>query len=258
MSENFTSVTELPGQKASKEQLSRLYNRYHFALQFCKDKDVLEAACGGGIGLGYLAHVAKRVIGGDMDKNILKYSLDHYRGRNKIELREFDAQNLPFKDKSFDVVILYEAIYYLSQPEKFVSEAHRVLKNNGILLVCTVNKDWADFNPSPHSIKYFSVPDLFSLFSQKFSRVELFGAFPVSKRGIKNKITSTIKRAAKALHLIPRTMKRKAKLKRIFFGKLINLPPELKEGIVKYSPPVQISNDFPTSQYKILFSVAFV
>lgn len=258
MEVDYTTVTELPSDKIAKEQLARLYQRYHFASQFCKDKEVLEVACGGGMGLGYLAHVAKRVVGGDIDKNILKYGLGHYKGRDKIELREFDAQDLPFKDKSFDVVILYEAIYYLAQPEKFVSEAHRVLKNNGMLLICTVNKDWADFNPSPYSTKYFSAPDLFDLLSQKFSKVELFGAFPVTKKGIKNKVTSTIKRMAIALNLIPKTMKRKTKLKRIFFGKLINLPPELKEGKVKYFPPVQISNDFPTTQYKILFSVALV
>ena len=188
MAKNYTIVTELPGYRGSKEQLARLYQRYRFALQFCKDKEVLEVACGSGMGLGYLAKVAKKVIGGDIDKNILKYPIKHYSGRDKIELRQFDAQNLPFEDKSFDVVILYEAIYYLPEPEKFVSEAHRVLRDNGVLLICTVNKDWADFNPSPHSTKYFSAPELYFLVNQKFLKVELYGAFPASKKGIKTSI----------------------------------------------------------------------
>ena len=117
MAKNYTIVTEVPGHRGSKEQLERLYQRYRFALQFCKDKEVLEVACGSGMGLGYLAKVAKKVIGGDIDKNILKYPIKHYSGRDKIELRQFDAQNLPFEDKNFDVVILYEAIYYLPEPE---------------------------------------------------------------------------------------------------------------------------------------------
>lgn len=57
---DYSTVTEIPGNKISKEQLTRLYHRYHFASLFCKGKDVLEVACGGGMGLGYLAKFAKK------------------------------------------------------------------------------------------------------------------------------------------------------------------------------------------------------
>jgi len=249
----YSTVTELPGHKITSEQLARLYQRYRFAQQFCKEKEVMEVACGAGTGLGYLAKVAKKVIGGDIDKEILKYALKHYEGRDKIEIREFDAQNLPFEDKSFDVVIFYEAIYYLAKPEKFVSEAHRVLKDNGVLLICTVNKDWADFNPSPYSEKYFSAPELYSLVNHKFSQVQLLGAFPASNKGIKNKFLSSVKRTAVNFNLIPKTMKGKEIFKRIFFGKLLTLPPEIEDGQVEYSPPVAISSDQPNYQHKVLF-----
>lgn len=258
MLENYSNVTELPGHKTTSEQLARLYQRYRFAQQFCKDKEVLEVACGGGMGLGYLAKVAKKVIGGDIDKNILKYPLKHYKQRGKIEIREFNAQDLPFEDKSFDMVIFYEAIYYLAKPEKFVSEACRVLKDNGVLLICTVNKDWTDFNPSPYSKKYFSAPELYSLVNQKFSKVELFGAFSASKKGIKNKIISSVKKTAMTFNLIPKTMKGKEIFKGIFCGKLLTLPAEIKDGEIEYSLPVAISNDYPNYQYKVLFSVAYV
>jgi len=258
MAMGYATVTELPGYKITREQLARLYQRYRFALQFCKDKEVLEVACGGGMGLGYLAKVAKKVVGGDIDKNILKYLIEHYKGRDKIEIRELDAHNLPFEDKSFDVVILYEAIYYLAKPEKFVSEAHRVLKENGVLLICTVNKDWADFNPSPYSTKYFSAPELYSLVNHKFSKVELYGAFPASKKGIKNKIISSIKRTATTFNLIPKTMKGKEFFKRIFFGKLLTLPAEIEVGEIEYPPPLAISVDNPNYRHKVLFSVAYV
>ncbi len=256
MEEDYSIVTELPGFKSSEEQLTRLYQRYRFARDFCKDKKVLEVACGGGMGLGYLAKVAKKVVGGDKDKDILKHPLERYEGKDKIKIEEFDAQNLPFEDKSFDVVILYEAIYYLPEPEKFVSEAHRVLKDNGVLLICTVNKDWADFNPSPYSTKYFSAPELYSLVSQKFSQVQLFGAFPASNKGIKNNFLSSVKRTAVNFNLIPKTMKGKEIFKRVFFGKLLTMPSEIEDGKVEYSPPVAISSDQPNYQYIVLFSEA--
>ncbi len=256
MEEDYSIVTELPGFKSSEEQLKRLYQRYRFARDFCKDKKVLEVACGGGMGLGYLAKVAKKVVGGDIDKDILKHPLERYEGKDKIEIEEFDAQNLPFEDKSFDVVILYEAIYYLPEPEKFVSEAHRVLSDDGVLLICTANKDWADFNPSPYSTKYFSAQELYSLLKRKFTKVKTLGAFPVSEGGIKNKIVSLIKRTAVNFNLIPKTMKGKEIFKRIFFGKLLTLPSEIEDGQVEYSLPVEISSDHPNYQYIVLFSEA--
>jgi len=253
---DYFAVTEIPGSKITAEQLERLCNRYYFASQFCPGKDVLEVACGAGIGLGYLAKFAKRVVAGDIDKNILRYAKGHYQGRENIELQLFDAHKLPFENGSFDVVLLYEAIYYLAQPKKFVEEAYRVLREDGTLIICTVNKDWSDFNPSLFSTKYFSASELFSLLKRKFSNVEIYGAFPVTSNSIKERIISLIKRTAVALHIMPKTMKGKELLKRIFFGKLQILPAEIDEKMAEYSPPLPISPTSPNPHYKVLYAVA--
>ena len=59
-----------------------------------------------------------------------------------------------------------------------------------------------------------------------------------------------------ALHLIPKTMKGKEFLKRIFFGKLIPLPPEIKDGMAEYTPPVPLPHDKPNFEYKVIYVVA--
>jgi hypothetical protein len=51
-------------------------------------------------------------------------------------------------------------------------------------------------------------------------------------------------------------MKGKEFLKRIFFGKLIPLPPEITDGMAEYSPPPPIPNDSPNSEYKVIYAVA--
>jgi SAM-dependent methyltransferase len=117
------------------------------------------------------------------------------------------------------VVILYEAIYYLEKPEKFFQEAHRVLRDGGILLIATVNKDWVEFNPSPFSTRYFSVPELNKLLHENGFNAEFYGAFSTLPKGLKENLIALIKRTAVALHFIPKTMKGKEFLKRIFFGK---------------------------------------
>jgi len=87
-------------------------------------------------------------------------------------------------------------------------------------------------------------------------KVEFYGAFSILPNGLKEEAIATIKRIAVALRLIPKTMKGKEFLKRVFFGKLIPLPPEIKDGMAEYSAPVPIPNDKPNSEYKVIYAVA--
>lgn len=256
MDTDYIKVTETPGVKASKEQIARLFQRYHFALSFCRNKEVLEVACGAGLGLGYLAKGALRVVGGDIDENNLRFAREHYQGRDNIELRALDAHKLPFEDKSFDVVLLYEALYYLANPELFVNECHRVLKEGGVCLIATVNKDWADFNPSPHSHRYYSAGELYQLLAQSFPKVSLYGAFKAEKSTFKDRLVSLLKRTAITLHIMPKTMKGKEIFKRVFFGKLVVIPPEVGDGMADYVAPVLIATEHPDTRHKVIYAVA--
>ena len=62
---------------------------------------------------------------------------------------------------------------------------------------------------------------------------------------------------AVALNIIPKTMKGKELLKRIFYGKLLPLPPEISGGMAEYIPPVTIPYDSPNFGYKVLYVVGY-
>jgi len=253
---DYSEITELPQQKASQEQLSRLYQRYHFAKQLAKDKHVLEVACGCGMGIGYLAQDAKRVVGGDIEERNLSFAKTYYRKRSNIDLSYLDANDLPFTNESFDLVFLFEAIYYLQYPTKFISESARVLKESGIVIISTVNKDWKDFHQSLYAHNYFSVPELHELLNEEFVEIDLFGGFEVENGGIKNWMTSSIKRLAVDLNLLPGSLQARTYLKRIFMGKLVPLPNEVYADIATYDPPVHISKNEVNSDFKIIYAVA--
>jgi hypothetical protein len=158
---------------------------------------------------------------------------------------------------------MYEAIYYLPDPDKFFEECRRVLRSAGTLIVCSVNKSWSDFNPSPLSTTYYSAPELFALFTNHGFQTELFGAFPTTTDSPSRKMVSLIKRTAVSLHLIPGSMKSKQWLKRIFYGKLASLPAELGQQTMEEPQKSQagsealmpISSETSTGQFKVLYAV---
>lgn len=255
---DYTTVTELPGCRAPAEQHARLYQRYRFASEFCKNKDVIEVACGGGAGLGYLARTAKSVTGSDIDEGCLEFAREQYAGKDNIDLLSFDAHTLPFDDKSFDVVIMYEAIYYLDHPEKFLAEAKRVLRDTGVLLLCSANKSWSDFNPSPFSKRFYNVPELHDLLEPYFKQVKMYGGFSTRPDSLVSWAVSILKRTAVRFHLMPKTMKRKELLKRLFFGALEPLPLEIHDGMAEYAPLVPIDARTPNGDFKVIFVVGKV
>ena len=248
---SYSPVTELPGSGATREQLMMLATRYRLAADIASGHDVLEVACGPGIGLGYLARGARRVVGGDVDERLLQEAKRHY-GR-RIPLLRLDAHTLPFTDGAFDAVILFEALYYLTEPERFVREARRVLRPAGMVLISTVNRDWRGFNPSPFSTRYFSAGELRTLLESAGFAVELLGGFPSGASTLGEKALVLAREGAVRLHLIPTTMRSKQLLKRLVYGRLPALPPELEDGPV--APLAPLRGDASVRDFKILYAL---
>lgn len=250
---NFAEHSEITGSNVTREQLQRLYSRYRFAASYCKNKDVLEVACGSGQGLGCLEKQAKTIIGGDGTLELVEMAKKHYG--NRIRIDHIDAHKLPYTDHSFDVVILYEAIYFLQDPALFIKEAKRVLRENGTLIICSANRDVPGFSPCKLSHRYYSIPELYELLQQYHFHVEMFADCAINSNSLKNKLLHSLQKIAAKYKLIPSTMNAKEKLKRLFFGKLISLPPELSDGAIDYHEPIFIAPNKINRTHKVFFAV---
>lgn len=142
--------------------------------------------------MGYLSGIARSLEAGDYSDEILAIMWRHYGER--ISLRQFDAQDMSFADKSKDVIILFEAIYYIPDAERFVRDCARVLRPGGKVLIATANKDLYDFNLSPNSFEYFGVIELNDLFNRYGFYTEFFGCTPISNTSIIQRILRSIKK----------------------------------------------------------------
>jgi len=227
------------------------YCRYRMAGDLAEGRSVLEIGCGSGMGLPYLKERASRVVGGEYTPRLLAEARTHVPD---VELDRIDAQDLPYPDEAFDVVLMLEMIYYLPDVERAFAECHRVLKPGGTLFVCIPNRDRPDFNPSPHAYAYPNAPELAGLFERQGFGVRILGGFPIDQEADRDRFLRPLRQLAIRLHLIPRSMRMKALVKTLLYGRLPRLD-RVTEGMAQYPPPQPLDPVQPTAAYKNLYAI---
>jgi SAM-dependent methyltransferase len=250
---DYSTVTEGPGARITGEAMRMLQTRYALARSRCEGKDVLELGCGPALGLAYLARHARRAVGGDCTFTLVRDA--DVRTGAKLPLLCLDAHCLPFTEQSFDIVLLYEALYYLARPEDFLGECRRVLRPHGELIVSLPNPDWPGFNASPFSTRYFSAEELYELFGARGFAARVYGAFPSKPSTTAQRVRDRVRRLAVHGHLIPKTFKGKEKLKRLFYGPLLTIGNELVDERMPIESLFPIAPGENRTEYRVLYAV---
>lgn len=110
------------------------------ALPLLETGDVLDIASGDGVLAELLSPHANRYICVDTSARVVAAAGERLRRFENVEVREGDMHALPFKDQSFDLVVLMHALTYASRPAQAVAEAARVLRRGGRLLLSSLAK----------------------------------------------------------------------------------------------------------------------
>ncbi len=112
----------------------RLYEfMYEQIPKAIEGKDVLEIATGPGLLAKHVAYAAKSMIATDYSDGMIKEAKKgDYPDNLVFEIA--DAQNLQYRDNSFDAVIIANALHIVPDPVKALKEIDRVLKPDGILI----------------------------------------------------------------------------------------------------------------------------
>lgn len=98
----------------------------------------LDLGCGRGIYASILAQKGFEVKGIDISPTELYFAKENFG--SDVDFQVGDAQNIPFSDKSFDVVVCSEVIEHLNSHGKAMREIARVLKDNGKAIISMPNK----------------------------------------------------------------------------------------------------------------------
>ena len=101
-----------------------------------KAKTVLELAAGTGLIAKHIVNAAAHIVATDASAEMIAEA----KRDNQSAKLHFSVQDmfcLPYADKSFDTVIVSNALHIVPQPEKALAEIHRVLRDDGVLIAPT-------------------------------------------------------------------------------------------------------------------------
>ena len=110
-----------------------------------KGKTVLELATGTGLIAKNIVNAAAHIEATDASVEMIA---EAKRNNHSAKLC-FSVQDmfcLPYADKSFEVVIVSNALHIVPQPEKALAEIHRVLKDDGVLIAPTFTHEGNSFS----------------------------------------------------------------------------------------------------------------
>lgn len=117
------------------------YNKHLYHYVLLKDNDsVLDVACGNGRLLSMLSQKASiKAYGIDVSEEMIIAAQNYL---DDVVFTVCPADSISFAGDMFDLVTVCCAFHHFSKPDDFMSEAYRVLKENGKLVI-------ADPSPFP-------------------------------------------------------------------------------------------------------------
>jgi ubiquinone/menaquinone biosynthesis C-methylase UbiE len=109
-------------------------------------QDLLEVGCGTGADLARFAAAGARVSGIDLSRRHLELTRSRFDLSGlPVRLERADAERLPYRNSSFDVVYSFGVIHHTSDMAAAVHEIRRVLRPGGFAIIAVYNLLFVNF-----------------------------------------------------------------------------------------------------------------
>lgn len=113
----------------------------HFKCDSLANLDIVDIGSGGGLLSEPLARLGGNITGIDASSSNVKIAEDHAKDSSlNIEYICGEASDLVDQNRKFDVVIALEIIEHVDNIDKFIEDLSKLLKDNSIMILSTINK----------------------------------------------------------------------------------------------------------------------
>ena len=108
-----------------------------------KNLKILDLACGPGLISKNLSSIFPKseIIGIDISKYSIKLAKKNCRGIKNVKFIIGSAQNIPFPNDYFDIIICKDSLHHFQNALKSIKEMYRVVKKNGIIYIQDLRRD---------------------------------------------------------------------------------------------------------------------
>jgi 2-polyprenyl-3-methyl-5-hydroxy-6-metoxy-1,4-benzoquinol methylase len=142
---------------------------------------VLDFGCGSGYGVNLLADHCEDIVGVDISSEAIGFATNNYSKKNAnfLQIDPIDNRySLPFCDESFEVVLSYQVIEHLKEPDSYLREIERVLQPRGKVLLATPDRVGRLFShQKPWNVwheREYSSESLRELLDKYFNSIEIY------------------------------------------------------------------------------------
>ena len=118
--------------------LQNLYGQ--FSKKMIERMDYIDIGCGFGTNSAVFGEEYSNVFCSDFNRDGLVTCKEYMKHKENISYIAADAQILPFKNENFDLVTAFSLIEHVPDQEKMLSEAFRILRKKGNLVIQFPNK----------------------------------------------------------------------------------------------------------------------
>ena len=141
--EDLMSTDDWKRKLEQQEMESRKYrHRIYEMIDLKNRKNILDVGCGtGAVTRDIAGMTGGHVTGIDIDRKKLEKAEKYLEDLENVDLIHGDAQELPFGDGEFDLVIFHIVLLYIKDKLKAVSECARVCEKGG-LVVASLEPDY--------------------------------------------------------------------------------------------------------------------
>jgi len=148
-----------------------------------------------GIGSGLFAEKLNIKFGIDPSEKMLEFA----KQRNII-VEKGIAENLPYDNNSFDFALFITSICFVDNPAKAIKETHRILKNDGEIIIGIIDKDSSlgqILEKNKNESKFYKYAKFFSV--KEISELIEIGGFFVTEifQTLINENIKTVEKPAK-------------------------------------------------------------
>jgi SAM-dependent methyltransferase len=173
----FTGERIVPGQ-VNADLFHEHMARYAFACRLARQKRVLDAACGAGYGSAALATHASFVAAFDLSPEAVLAARQAY-SRPNLAFIAARAEQIPFRDGAFDLVVAFEVIEHLEDWRALLAEARRLLAPGGQFIVSTPNRLFyaesrALAGPNPYHVHEFDFAEFRAALEEFFPSTAIY------------------------------------------------------------------------------------